>query len=101
MRQRLGLAQALIHDPKVLILDEPASALDARAEVALIGNILDLARDRTALVVSHRLSTARRCDRIWVMDGGRLVEQGTHEELVGLGGSYSALYAAWMRHTRE
>ncbi len=99
--QKIALARAWLRDAPVLFLDEPASALDARAEEALIGNILELARDRTALVVSHRLSTARRCDRIWVMDGGRLVEQGSHDVLVGRGGSYSELYAAWMRHARE
>ncbi|MEE2711410.1 MAG: ABC transporter ATP-binding protein [Planctomycetota bacterium] len=97
--QKIALARAWLRDAPILFLDEPASALDARAEEELIGSILGLARDRTALVVSHRLSTARRCDRIWVMDGGHLVEQGSHDDLVSRGGTYSDLYRAWTRHT--
>ena len=95
--QKIAFARAWLRDAPMLLLDEPASALDARAEEEIIGRVLGLAEDRTALIVSHRLSTARRCDRIWVLDGGRLVEEGTHDDLVAAGGTYAAMHAAWTR----
>ena len=90
-RQRVALARALYRNPQVLILDEATSALDAASEHA-VQQALDAAmKDRTVLVIAHRLSTVRKADKIVLMDSGRGVESGTHEELMSLGGSYSKL----------
>jgi len=96
--QKLALARAWLRQAPILLLDEPASSLDARAEDELVRNLLALSADRVSLVVTHRLSTARRCDRVWMLDGGRLVEQGSHEDLVARRGPYASLYEAWSRH---
>ncbi|MEM7587108.1 MAG: ABC transporter ATP-binding protein, partial [Acidobacteriota bacterium] len=91
-RQRLAIARALLKDPPILILDEATSSLDSEAE-ALVQKALDtLMQDRTALVIAHRLSTVKRADRIVVMEAGKIVEQGTHAELLTSGGSYKRFY---------
>jgi subfamily B ATP-binding cassette protein MsbA len=87
-RQRIAIARALLKDPPILILDEATSALDAEAERAVQQAIARLLERRTVLVIAHRLSTVARADRIVVLDGGRLVEQGRHDELVASGGLY-------------
>ncbi|HEY1015920.1 MAG TPA: ABC transporter ATP-binding protein [Herpetosiphonaceae bacterium] len=92
-KQRLAIARALIRDPRVLVLDEATSALDSQSE-ALIQQALErLMRGRTTFVVAHRLSTVRNATRIAVMDQGRLVELGSHAELIKLGGAYARLHA--------
>jgi ATP-binding cassette subfamily B protein len=97
-RQLLALARAFLARPRVLVLDEATSSLDLKSE-ALIERALDVVLDgRTAIVIAHRLATAMRADRIAVVDDGRIIELGSHDELVALDGRYAALYATWSRH---
>jgi ATP-binding cassette, subfamily B, bacterial HlyB/CyaB len=91
-RQRIAIARALITDPRVLILDEATSALDYESERIIQDNMVEIAKGRTVLIIAHRLSTVRRTDRILTLDRGRLVEDGTHDELVRTGGRYATLY---------
>jgi ATP-binding cassette subfamily B protein/subfamily B ATP-binding cassette protein MsbA len=95
-KQRLSIARAFLKDAPVLILDEPTSALDARTEGALLDALERLMRDRISFVVAHRLSTIRAATRILVLDEGRIVESGSHDELLELRGLYSALYRRQM-----
>lgn len=80
-RQRIGIARALLHDPDVLIFDEATSALDGVTEGAVLETVLSLAGKKTLVLIAHRLSTLKRCDVIYIMDGGRIVESGTYDEL--------------------
>ena len=91
-RQRLAIARALYKDAPILILDEATSALDTESEQAVQQAIERLATNRTSLIIAHRLSTIQHADRIVMLDGGRLIESGTHAELLAQGGAYSHLY---------
>ena len=91
-RQRIAIARALITDPRVLIFDEATSALDYESERVIQDNMSEIAKGRTVIIVAHRLSTVRRTDRIVTLDRGRLVEDGTHDELIRTGGRYATLY---------
>jgi ATP-binding cassette subfamily B protein/subfamily B ATP-binding cassette protein MsbA len=91
-KQRLSIARAFLKDAPVLILDEPTSALDARTEGALLEALERLMEGRISFIIAHRLSTIRRAERILVLDGGRIIESGSHAELLAAGGLYTALY---------
>ena len=98
-RQLVALARAYLADPDVIVLDEATSAVDPAADVRLQQAIDGLARGRTTITIAHRLSTAERADQIMVLDGGDLVEHGTHDELVDLdGGIYAGLHRSWVAH---
>ena len=90
-RQRLAIARAIIRDPKILILDEATSALDTESELLIQDAISKLRKDRTTFIVAHRLSTVRDADRIAVMKNGRIVEIGTHNQLIEQSGRYKEL----------
>jgi ATP-binding cassette, subfamily B, bacterial HlyB/CyaB len=91
-RQRVAIARALVTNPRILIFDEATSALDYESERVIQQNMQRIAQGRTVLIIAHRLSTVRRSDRIFTIDRGRLVEDGTHEELIKQGGRYAMLH---------
>lgn len=99
--QKLALARALYKDTKILILDEPAAALDALAESGLYERMLGQIQDRTVLFVSHRMACARFCRRILVFDQGSIVESGSHDELIGRGGLYAKMWNAQVRYYHQ
>jgi subfamily B ATP-binding cassette protein MsbA len=98
-RQRLAIARALFRNPPILILDEATSALDTESEHLVQQAIEELIHDRTVLVIAHRLSTIRRADKILVLENGRVVERGTHGQLLATGGVYQRLYRMQFEET--
>ena len=92
-KQRIAIARTVLRNPPVLVLDEATSALDTQTERAVQEALDRLSRDRTTITIAHRLSTVRDADQIVVLDAGRIVERGTHDELLERGGHYAALVA--------
>jgi len=96
--QKIALARAFLKDAQLVVLDEPTSAMDAHAEAEVFQKFRDLMRDRSALLVTHRLSTVKMADRIYVMDQGKIAESGTHDQLMSLGGIYAHLFETQARN---
>jgi ATP-binding cassette, subfamily B, bacterial len=96
-RQLLALGRAFLSHPRVLVLDEATSSLDLRSETVVEHALTKLLEGRTAILIAHRLTTAKRADRIVVIEDGSIVESGSHAELVALGGRYAGMYETWVR----
>jgi ATP-binding cassette subfamily B protein len=90
--QKMALARAYLRDAQLLILDEPTASLDARSELEVFERFAELTFGKMALLISHRFSTVRMADRIVVLESGRLVEEGSHQQLMVLGGRYAAMF---------
>ena len=97
-KQRISIARVFLKDPKILVLDEATSALDNESEHAVQESLARLSHGRTTLVIAHRLSTIRDADEIVTVDGGRVAERGTHDELMALGGTYASYYRMQFGH---
>ncbi len=96
--QKVALARVFLRDAQIIVLDEPTSSLDAMAEQAVFRNFRQLASGRTALLISHRFSSIRMADHIYVLKGGKIIEGGTHKELICHGRTYTRLFEAQAQH---
>jgi len=97
-RQLVALARVLLKDPPILILDEATASVDPFTEAQIQEGLKEVMRDRTAIIIAHRLSTVRHVDRILVLRDGQIIEEGNHESLLAAGGHYAELYNTYFRH---
>jgi ATP-binding cassette, subfamily B, bacterial len=100
-KQRLAIARVILKNPRILVLDEATSHLDSQSEALIQDALGTVMEGRTSIVIAHRLSTVLAADRILVLDRGRIIEQGTHSELLGQGGLYAHLYETQFKGERE
>lgn len=100
-RQKVWMARAFYKEAPILILDEPTAALDPLAEQEIYEKYVEMSEGRTSLFISHRLASTRFCDRIWLMENGRITEQGSHEELMEKNGAYARLFAVQGKYYRK
>lgn len=98
--QKIALARAFLRDAQIVILDEPTSAMDARAEFELFQRFHELTKGRSAILISHRLSSVKMVDRVYVLDEGRILESGHHDELVERNGTYAKLFELQAQYYR-
>ncbi|MEG9326987.1 ABC transporter ATP-binding protein [Salinimicrobium catena] len=91
-KQRVSIARAIIHDPQILLFDDSLSAVDTETEEEILGNLFKISRDKTTIIVSHRISSIKNADKIIILEGGKIVQQGTHQELLSTDGYYKELY---------
>jgi ATP-binding cassette subfamily B protein len=98
--QKIALARAFLRDAQVIALDEPTSALDAKSEYEVFRNFRKLLDGRSAVLISHRFSTVKMADRIFVFDAGKIIEKGTHDQLMDLGGTYAEFFEKQAQHYR-
>lgn len=91
-KQRVSIARAIIKNPKILLFDDCLSAVDTETEEAILNNLLEICKDKTTIIVSHRVTSAKNADRILILEDGNIIEQGSHNQLVNQGGYYAALY---------
>jgi ATP-binding cassette subfamily B multidrug efflux pump len=91
-KQRVSIARALIKEPKVLIFDDCLSAVDTRTEEEILNNLGRVMKGKTSILIAHRISTIKNANKILVLDDGRIIEQGTHADLLQLGGAYAEMY---------
>ena len=92
-KQRVSIARAIIKDPQILLFDDCLSAVDTETEEEILNNLHEISRDKTTIIVSHRISSAKNADKIIVLDEGKIIQQGTHNQLVNQEGYYKELYA--------
>jgi ATP-binding cassette subfamily B protein len=98
--QKIALARAFLREANIIVLDEPTSALDAKAEYEVFNNFHQLSLTRTAILISHRLSTVKMADRIYFLENGTIVESGSHDELIVHGGKYAYMFERQAQHYR-
>ena len=98
-KQRVSIARAIIKNPKLLLLDDCLSAVDTETEERILKNLAKVSKDKTTIIVSHRISSAKNADKIIVLDEGKVIQQGTHETLVNVDGYYKELYLNQLSET--
>jgi ATP-binding cassette subfamily B protein len=100
-KQRVSIARAIIKDPSILILDDSLSAVDTKTEEKILNNLKEVLKGKTGIIIAHRVSSVRYADQIIFMDDGRIIERGTHDELMKMKGAYYRLYQSQIKKERD